>query len=113
MSNDNRGPFIVAYRVWKPDRFGYVRVSFSDENPQKTAFEETTWATVCPEIIFVGTAAKPDGGILTEKDFHKYLKSKGYEELHSRKHSEGWYLCSKEEIEEAYSYLMEPKGKWC
>lgn len=50
------GPFIVAYTIHLYGRFGYIRVSFADENPQKNVFQETEWAPVTPGIVFVDSA---------------------------------------------------------
>ncbi len=106
MDYDINGPFIVAYTIHLPDRFWYVRISYADDNPQKTAFEETMWASVTPGIVFVDSAIKPDGTILTETEFHNYLREKGFIELSTKKHSTGWFLCEKSDIVDAYNNLM-------
>lgn len=106
MSIDFNGPFIVAYTIHLFGRFGYIRVSFADGNPQKTVFQETEWAPVTPGIVFVDTAVKPDGRILSEPEFYEYLRKKGVKELSAEKDGIGWFMCEKADIIEAYNYLM-------
>ena len=69
-------------------------------------FEETDWAIVTPGLVFIDSAIKADGTILTEEEFHNYLRKKGFKELSNGKHSDGWFLCTGKDIARAYVILM-------
>ena len=107
MSENN--PTIYAYRVFKPDRFWYIKVGYTDKNPQKVIFEETEWASLTPDIVMVDTAEKEDGSILTSAEFHEYLRQQGYKELTSGIDHCGWFRCETEDIIAAYKHLI--KGR--
>ncbi len=56
MGNKNNGPYLVAYELYLPDRYGFIRVSFADTDPQRTAFEETSWQRICPHYVYTNSA---------------------------------------------------------
>ena len=103
--SDNK-PTIYAYRVFKPDRFWYIKVGYTEKNPQVVIFEETEWASLTPDIIMVDSAEKEDGGILTSVEFHEYLRQQGYKELESGIDHCGWFRCEPEDIIAAYKHLI-------
>ena len=99
-------PTIYAYRVFKPDRFWYIKIGYTEENPQRVIFDETEWAGLTPDIIMVDTAVKADGSILTATEFHQYLRQQGFRELESGIDHRGWFRCEPEDILKSYAHLI-------
>ena len=107
LSGDTNAPVIFAYKIYKPDRFHYIKIGYTEKNPQVVIFMESEWARLTPEIILIDSAIKKDGSILTEMEFHNYLRNKGYKELQSGIDCLGWFCCEPNEVIESYRYLIE------
>ncbi|MBR5430514.1 MAG: GIY-YIG nuclease family protein [Firmicutes bacterium] len=100
-------PVIYVYKIYKPDRFHYIKIGYTEMSPQTTIFMESLWASLVPEIIMIDTAVRKDGSILTCTEFHDFLKKRGYKELQSGIDHQGWFLCEPEDVIAAYQKLME------
>lgn len=99
-------PVIYAYKLYLPDRYSYIKIGYTEQNPQSMIFNETAWSKVNADIVLVRTAIKNNGRILTASEFHEYLKQLGYRELRSGIDHFGWFRCEPKDIIAAYKHLI-------
>ena len=103
---DKREPMIYAYMSYVSDRFGYIKVGYTEENPQRVIFDESQWTGLTPGIVLIDSAIRKDGSILTGETFREYLRQQGYKELSTGYDYQGWFDCSPEDIITAYKHAI-------
>lgn len=99
-------PTIYAYKLYVPDRFHHIKVGYTEKNPQIVIFDDTAWAGLTPDIIMVESAVKADGSILSDAEFHAFLRQQGFSELQSGKDHYGWFECEPKDVIKAYNRLV-------
>lgn len=100
-------PKIYAYTENNPNYLGYIKIGYTTKNVEERVAQQ--FPTLKPEekpytIIFSETAMRKDGTSFTDKDIHRYLRKKGFENPNGE-----WFKCSIEDLKNAYIAILERK----
>ena len=100
------GPQIYGYIIpGLKDHEGYIKVGYTDRTAEERIKEQTHAAAVKYKILFVESAMLNDGDNFTDKDVHRILRRKGYQNLNYGEDKNEWFKCSKETILSAITEL--------
>ena len=104
---DSYSPKIYAYTENNPNYYGYIKIGYTTKNVEDRVAQQ--FPILKPEekpytIIFSETAMREDGTSFTDKDIHRYLRKKGFENPNGE-----WFKCSLEDLKNAYISILERK----
>lgn len=101
--NENSKPRIYAYSDNHPQYKGLLKIGFTTKSVQERVKEQYPVATPGPptcEILMDEPAMRGDGTSISDKDVHKYLRSRGVSNPKGE-----WFRCPVNEVREAVEYL--------
>ncbi|WP_373516995.1 GIY-YIG nuclease family protein [Pricia sp.] len=89
-------PKVYAYSIDAPNRKGLLKVGYTQRDVAIRIAEQVQTSGVDYSIVFEADAMRNDGDVFTDREVHRYLKSKGI------KNTDGeWFECSLTEVKSA------------
>lgn len=93
-------PKIYAYELINvPDHEGFIKIGYTERDPITRIKEQTRTAGVNFKFLFEESAIRSDGTSFSDKDVHKILRQRNFQQLHD-KHNE-WFKCTADQAREA------------
>ena len=84
------------------DHNGYIKIGYTDREDTETRIKEQLHTAAIPfRILFKESAMRSDGTCFTDKDIHRLLKHKGFQQLNEGEDLNEWFCCTEKEALDA------------
>lgn len=101
-------PTIYVYSLPQvPTHNGYIKIGYTDRDVQTRIDEQLHTSGLKANILLVDSAMCSDGSVFTDKDIHKILRRKGFQQLNAGEDRNEWYNCTVNDVKAAILELKE------